>query len=140
MDQTKPITPQEFWQENRAYFGGGMLRIVYSTPSFIVCNLCASTYVTFDLVRLPAGESRHGMRTTLNQFKAMVEDEGYYLRWLDHLYQTGGWRKRLVNLDEKTLAWMRELKAVTDAKGPTPFVDPAFEDQLFRRNIDAQKG
>ncbi len=138
MENLELITPQEFWQENRTFFSAGLLRIVHSTGKFIVCNLCAATYVTFDLVKLPAGESRHGLRTTISQFKAMVDDPDYYIRWLDHLYQNDAWRKRLVSLDDQTLSWMQNMKAYTDANGPSRFVDPAFEDQLFRRNIAFQ--
>ncbi len=139
MDKLELIKTSDFWQENRPFFEAGLLRIVHSTPNFLVCNMCNSSYVTFDLVKLPAGEVRYGLRTTINQFKAMVDDEEYYIRWLDHLYQNDTWRKRLVSLNQETFVWMQDLKAQTDAQGPSDYVNPGYEDQLFRRNIAAQK-
>ena len=127
------IRTNEFWQDNRSFFDEGVLRIVYSSENFCVCNMCDSAYVTFDLVRIAPNEIRYGLRTTVNQFKSMVDDPDYYLRWLEHLYDNGTWQKRLVALDRPTLAWMRSMKEYTDAEGPSAYVDLKLEEKLQRR-------
>ena len=132
MDTLEMIKTTDFWQENKPFFDAGVLRTVYAGEEFCVCNMCNSSYVTFDLVKLLPGESRHGLRTTINQVKAMVEDPGYYLRWLDHLKQNDGWQMRLVELDEPTLAWMKSLKAQTDLSGPSAKVDLKYENWLYK--------
>lgn len=134
MERLEMINANEFWQENRAFFDAGVLRMIYSTDTFCICNMCNSAYVTFDLVKLTGGETRFGLRTTLNQVKALVEDEGYYLRWLDHLKQNDSWQMRLVALDEATLAWMKTLKAQTDLTGPSSKVDLHLENRLYQKN------
>lgn len=139
MDTLELIRTNDFWQENRPFFDAGVLRIVYAGENFCVCNMCNSAYVTFDLVKIPAGETRYGLRTTVNQFKSMVDDGDYYLRWLEHLYQNDSWRKRLVALDHPTLAWMVGMKQFTDVEGPSDYVDLKLEDKLYRRGSKARK-
>lgn len=136
MNTVELIKTDEFFQENRPFFEAGVLRLVYSGETFVICNMCNHAYVTFDLVRIPSTDTRHGLRTTINQVKAMVEDNGYYIRWLDHLYQNNTWQMRLVALDEPTLNWMKNLKARTDASGPSAKVDPGYERWLYQRNMN----
>lgn len=135
MDTLELIKTNEFWQENRPFFDAGVLRIVYSAETFCICNMCNSAYVTFDLVKLLPTESRHGLRTTINQVKALAEDPGYYLRWLDHLRQNDTWQMRLVALDEQTIDWMKSLKAQTDISGPSAKVDLKLESWLYQKNM-----
>ena len=133
MNTLEMIRTNEFWQENRTFFDAGVLRIVYAAENFCVCNMCESAYITFDLVRIAPQETRYGLRTTVNQFKSMADDEDYYLRWLEHLYEKGTWQKRLVALDQPTLSWMISMKQFTDAEGPGAHVDVKFEEKLQRR-------
>lgn len=135
MNTPELIKTNEFWQESRAFFDARVLRIVYSAETFVICNMSNYAYVTFDLVKLSPGMKRYGLRTTINQVKSMVEDEGYFIRWLAHMRDTDTWRKRLVALDEPALDWMRQLKSQTDQNGPTDRVDLNYENQLFQRNI-----
>ena len=135
MDTLDLIKTNEFWQENRPFFDAGVLRIIYSGEHFCICNMCNSAYVTFDLTKLLPEESRHGLRTTINQVKAMVEDPGYYLRWLEHMRQNDTWQMRLVALDAPTLEWMKSLKAHTDASGPSTKVDLKYENWLLHHKV-----
>ena len=98
--------------------------------------MCNSAYVTFDLVKLLPEESRHGLRTTINQVKALVEDSGYYLRWLEYMRQNDTWQMRLVALDEPTLEWMKSLKAQTDISGPCTKVDLKYENWLYHNKVN----
>lgn len=135
MDTMEFIKASEFWQENRPFFDAKVLRIIYTGEKFCICNMANSSYVTFDLSRQEPGAVRTGLRSTVNQVRALVEDEGYYLRWLDHLYKNNTWQKRLVKLDQETLTWMQALKMDTDANGPGSYVDLELENQIFQRSI-----
>lgn len=130
MDTLELINTNEFCQENRPFFDAGVLHVIYAGENFCICNMCNSSYVTFDLTKLLPGESRHGLRTTINQLKALAEDSGYYLRWLEYMRQNDTWQMRLVTLDEPTLEWMKYLKAQTDLSGPSGKVDLNYEKWL----------
>ena len=136
MTNLELIKTTDFWQENKPFFDAGVLRIVFAAEEFCICNMCNSAYVTFDLVKLLPEESRHGLRTTINQVKALVEDSGYYLRWLEYMRQNDTWQMRLVALDEPTLEWMKSLKAQTDISGPSTKVDLKYENWLYHNIVN----
>ena len=115
----------EFNLKTRKYFEEGLMKKIYETEEFVLCNVANQVYLLFPHRYLDYGIviNKNNLGNCINNYREIIvaltkTDEKVF-------------NANTVIINEKFYKFAKEMKAKNDIEGPSPYVDLELEQKVM---------
>lgn len=121
---------EKFYESMKKFFDEGVLREVYSTDDFVICNAANSCYIVFDYKFSNQMPTPHAFNLAPGHVEPVMVDNTALYRWLDGMSKRK-LKDNLVVCSDRMLEILKLQKQKTDLTGP--LVDLDLEQSLIEK-------
>lgn len=131
------ISKQSFNLITKKYKENGLIKEVYSTDDFIVCNIANYWYAMFLNTK---GNAAFGLAISSKALEALTTYPDFYKNVIAALEEQNMLERSLIVLNDKNYEKVRGLKQKTDISGPSPNVNIDLEKRIIEENMKGKGG
>lgn len=129
------IAKESFYNDSDLFFQEGILREIYSTDTFSICNVANHNYAFFPFSTSESRlftskkEGHLGIFISINFLRKVLNDNSNLANLA--LIDKANMKKLSFRLNDKNYIALKQLKEKTDLNGPSSEIDLAMEAKLL---------
>ena len=127
----KETIKQKFYENNKVFFDTDILKEIYTTDAFSICNISDQCYGVFPYIVTKNGYC--GVLVSSREVEAISEDSIMFNTILGDMSEEM-FKKRSVMLNDSMLKKSLELQKRNKINGPTSSIDYAMEERIKFKN------
>lgn len=131
------IGKQNFNLITKKYKENGLIKEVYSTDDFIVCNIANYWYAMFLDIK---GNEAAGFTISSKALEVLTTYPDFYKNIIAALEEQNMLERSIIVLNDKNYEKVRGSKQKTDISGPSPNINIDLEKRIIEENMKGKGG